>query len=58
MLPGESQDEYSQGLAELQTELQASTLFETYLVQKMFDCVWWVRRVRSDARLCHHGWDL
>jgi hypothetical protein len=44
MLPGESQDEYSQGLAELQTELQASTLFETYLVQKMFDCVWWVRR--------------
>ena len=44
MLPGESQDEYSRGLAELQTELQANTLFETYLVQKMFDCVWWVRR--------------
>lgn len=44
LLPGESHEEYQQGLAAAVDEMQARTPLQVYLVQKIFDCLWWIRR--------------
>ena len=44
VLPGESLQEYQQGLQSLVDELQAKTPMQIYLAQKMFDCIWWMRQ--------------
>ena len=44
VLPGESLQEYEQGLQSLVNELQAKSPMQVYLAQKMFDCIWWMRQ--------------
>lgn len=44
ILPGESIEEYQQGLQSVIEELQAKTVMQVYLVEKIFDCLWWMRR--------------
>ena len=40
LLPGQSVDQYAQGVQALIKELGASTHMQRYLAQKVFDCVW------------------
>lgn len=44
LFPGESADDYRQGLAMTIQELSATTPLQMYLAEKIFDCVWWIRR--------------
>jgi hypothetical protein len=44
LLPGESRDEYLQGLHATIEGLQARTPLQVYLAQKIFDCLWWIKR--------------
>ncbi len=44
LLPGESQDDYSAGVQSIIEELQAKTHLQVYLAEKMFQCMWWLRR--------------
>ena len=43
VMPGQSQEQYQDGLQSLITELNADTPMQVYLAQKMFDCMWWLR---------------
>lgn len=43
VLPGQSPEQYQNGLRSLISELQAQTPMQIYLAQKMFDCMWWIR---------------
>lgn len=47
LLPGESPDDYRIGLSKTIKELNASTHLQVYLAEKIFDCVWWMRRLES-----------
>ena len=47
LLPGESLDEYRRGLAETISELDASTHLQVYLAEKIFDCLWWLKRLET-----------
>ena len=47
LLPGESRGEYRAGLQQAISELGASTHLQVYLVEKIFDCLWWIRRLES-----------
>ena len=40
LLPGQSVDQYTQGVLEIIKELGASTHMQRYLAQKIFDCIW------------------
>lgn len=44
IMPGESSQEYEQGVQSLINELQAETPMQVYMAQKMFDCIWWIRQ--------------
>lgn len=44
LLPGESLDAYKDGLAATINELGASTHLQIYLAEKIFQCLWWMRR--------------
>jgi hypothetical protein len=44
LLPGESREEYLQGVHATIDELQARTPLQVYLAQKIFDCLWWIKR--------------
>ena len=44
LLPGEFEDVYSAGLAGTINELGASTHLQIYLAEKIFQCLWWMRR--------------
>ncbi len=44
LLPGESHDAYRDGLAATIEELGASTHLQIYLAEKIFQCLWWIRR--------------
>lgn len=44
LLPGESAAEYKEGLEATIAELGSKTPLQTYLAEKIFDCVWWIRR--------------
>ena len=44
LLPGEFEDVYSAGLAGTINELGASTQLQIYLAEKIFQCLWWMRR--------------
>jgi len=50
ILPGESPEEYTRGLAATIQELDAATPLQQYLAQKMFDCMWWIRRYELQKR--------
>jgi hypothetical protein len=44
LLPGESEVVYRAGLAGTINELGASTHLKIYLAEKIFQCLWWMRR--------------
>ena len=43
-LPGESAEEYQHGLQSVIEELGARTVMQVYLAEKIFECLWWMRR--------------
>ena len=51
VLPGESAEEYAAGLAALIAELDAKTVLQIYLAEKIYDCLWWVRRYEEQKRM-------
>lgn len=49
-LPGESQEVYQQGLVATIQELRASTPLQVYLAEKIYECLWWIRRYENQKR--------
>lgn len=49
-LPGESADQYQQSLQALIEELEASTVLQVYVAEKIHDCLWWIRRYEQQKR--------
>lgn len=64
ILPGEDEELYRQGLTALIAELEAKTVLQVYLAEKIFDCLWWLRRYEEQKRAtvldkmasCMRGW--
>jgi hypothetical protein len=50
VLPGESAQEYQDALAQTVQELDATTPLQIYLAEKIFDCLWWMRRYERQKR--------
>lgn len=50
LLPGEHAAEYQQGLQDLIAELGAQTILQVYLAEKIYDCLWWIRRYEEQKR--------
>ncbi len=50
VLPGESQEVYQQGLLATIQELGASTPLQAYLAEKIYECLWWMRRYENQKR--------
>ena len=50
-LPGESTVEYQQGLVQLIEELEATTVLQIYLAEKIYDCLWWIQRYQQQKRM-------
>jgi len=50
LLPGEPVDTYKSGLQATIAELGAATPLQIYLAEKIFDCLWWIRRYESFKR--------
>jgi hypothetical protein len=50
VLPGESQEVYRQGLLATIQELDASTPLQVYLAEKIYECLWWMRRYENQKR--------
>lgn len=59
LLPGESADEYRQGLEATIAELEATTPLQIYLAEKIFDCIWWIRRLETQKTeaILNKMWD-
>ena len=51
ILPGESSVDYQQGLIQLIEELEAKTVLQIYLAEKIYDCVWWIQRYQQQKRM-------
>jgi len=49
-LPGESEEEYQHGLQAVIQELNAKTVMQVYLAEKIFDCLWWMRRYEQQKK--------
>jgi len=50
-LPGESSVDYQQGLIQLIEELEAKTVLQVYLAEKIYDCLWWIQRYQQQKRM-------
>lgn len=50
ILPGESLDAYKEGLVATIKELGASTHLQIYLAEKIFQCLWWMRRYETQKQ--------
>jgi hypothetical protein len=50
VLPGESEIEYQQGLIATVQELGAKTPLQIYLAEKIYECLWWIRRYENQKR--------
>lgn len=50
ILPGEPEELYRDGLNALVADLEAKTVFQVYLAEKIFDCLWWIRRYEEQKR--------
>jgi hypothetical protein len=50
LLPGESEAVYRAGLAGTINELGASTHLQIYLAEKIFQCLWWMRRYETQKQ--------
>jgi hypothetical protein len=51
VLPGENAEEYAVGLASLIAELEAKTVLQIYLTEKIYDCLWWIKRYEAQKRM-------
>jgi hypothetical protein len=51
VLPGESDEKYCSGLEAALVELGASTPLQSYLVESIYDCLWWIRRYEEQKRI-------
>jgi hypothetical protein len=51
VLPGEPADAYQAGLAAIVGELEANTVLQVYIVEKIYDCLWWIRRYEDQKRI-------
>jgi hypothetical protein len=51
LLPGESEAVYRAGLIGTIKELGATTHLQTYIAEKIFQCMWWVRRYETQKHL-------
>ena len=51
VLPGEPEDAYQAGLAAMVEELEAKTILQVYIVEKIYDCLWWIRRYEDQKRI-------
>lgn len=49
-LPGESVDNYEKSLSALIDELDAKTVLQVYLAEKIHDCLWWIHRYEDQKR--------
>ncbi len=60
LLPGETEAGYRAGLAGTINELGASTHLQIYLAEKIFQCLWWMRRyeVQKQATVVNAMVDL
>jgi hypothetical protein len=47
VLPGESEAVYKQGLIAKVQELGATTSLQIYLAEKIYECLWWMRRYEN-----------
>ena len=50
LLPGESEEAYNAGLQSTIDELQAKTHLQVYLAEKIFQCLWWIRRYEKQKQ--------
>jgi hypothetical protein len=50
VLPGESEDIYHEGLVATVQELGATTPLQIYLAEKIYECLWWMRRYENQKR--------
>jgi hypothetical protein len=50
VLIGESAEVYANALATTIQELSATTPLQIYLAEKIFDCLWWLRRYEQQKR--------
>lgn len=50
ILPGEPEQRYREGLRELIVELGAKSPLQIYLAEKIYDCLWWIRRYEDQKR--------
>lgn len=51
LLPGESEAVYRAGLIGTINELGATTHLQTYIAEKIFQCMWWMRRYETQKHL-------
>ena len=51
LLPGESEAVYRAGLIGTIKELGATTHLQTYIAEKIFQCLWWMRRYETQKHL-------
>ena len=51
LLPGESEAVYRAGLIGTINELGATTHLQTYIAEKIFQCMWWMRRYETEKHL-------
>jgi len=60
LLPGESEAVYSAGLIGTISELGAATHLQIYLAEKIFQCLWWMRRyeIQKQATIVNSMVDL
>ncbi len=50
LLPGESESLYKQGFEGTIKELGATTELQIFLAEKIFQCIWWMRRYETQKR--------
>lgn len=50
ILPGETAQQYHQGLASTIDELGAKSMVQVYVAEKIFQCLWWMRRYEAQKR--------
>jgi hypothetical protein len=50
ILPGELEASYTAGLNAVIEELDAKTTLQVYLAEKIYDCLWWIRRYEDQKR--------
>jgi hypothetical protein len=51
ILPGESEASYTAGLNAVIEELDAKTTLQVYIAEKIYDCLWWIRRYEDQKRI-------